>query len=304
MPLDLNYHHLYYFWVSVRCGSLTAAARELHLSQSALSLQLKSLEGALGRRLLERTRTGVVPTADGHAVFERCERIFPEGEALSRDLRAGAKAPSRLRIGAAAGLGREFVLRVLARVESVPQVIPTVLVAPGTELVQALLRRRLDAAVFAGDPSSQLGSAFRCRAIADVPLRFVASPALSRSLGAFPRRGREYPMLLRPAQHPLREKVQGWMEQRGAALIPVAETSDVDLLRALAVQGRGVAALSAASVEDDLAARRLVRLTGSPLDLSYEVWAAAPARPPVDEAPRKAVELILGMGGAATRAER
>ena len=83
MPLDLNYHHLYYFWVCVRAGSLTAASRELHLSQSALSLQLKSLERALGRRLLDRSRSGVLPTADGRLVFERCERIFPEGESLS-----------------------------------------------------------------------------------------------------------------------------------------------------------------------------------------------------------------------------
>ena len=51
MPLDLNYHHLYYFWSCARIGSLTAAGRELHLSQSALSVQLKSLERSLGRRL-------------------------------------------------------------------------------------------------------------------------------------------------------------------------------------------------------------------------------------------------------------
>lgn len=301
MPLDLNYHHLYYFWISVRCGSLTAAARELHLSQSALSLQLKSLEGAMGRRLLERTRTGVLPTADGLLVFERCERIFPEGEALSRDLRSGAKAPARFRVGAAAGLGREFVLRLLSRVEDVEHVLPTVLVAPGGELIQALLHRRVDVAAFVGDPSAQLGASFRCRPIASETLRFVASPALSRSLGPFPRRGREYPLLLRPAHHPLREKVRIWMEKRGAGMLPVAETSDVDLLRELAIRGRGIAVLSAGLVEKDLASGRLVRIPGSPTDLGYQVWAATTLRPPVDEGARKAVELVLGMGAERAR---
>lgn len=296
MPLDINYHHLYYFWICVRAGSLTAAARELHLSQSALSLQLKSLERALGRRLLDRARTGVTPTPDGLVVFERCERIFPEGEALSRELRTSARSTARFRIGAAAGLGREFVLRLLDRIEGIPHLLPTVLVAPSPELTVALQRRQLDVAVFATDPSSSLGALFRARPVATDSLRFVASPKLARALGPFPRRGREYPMLLRPAQHPLREKVRMWMESRGLSMIPVAETSDVDLLRALAAQGRGIAALGAESVKEDFDAGRLVRVPGSPLDLDYEAWAATAVRPPADEAPRKAVELIMSMG--------
>ncbi|MBI3565127.1 MAG: LysR family transcriptional regulator [Elusimicrobia bacterium] len=297
MPLDINYHHLYYFWICVRAGSLTAASRELHLSQSALSLQLKSLERAMGRRLLDRTRTGVTPTPDGLVVFERCERIFPEGEALSRELRTGARSIARFRIGAAAGLGREFVLRLFARIEGVPHLLPTVLVAPSPELTTALQRRQLDVAVFATDPSSSLGALFRARPIATDSLRFVASPKLVRTLGPFPRRGREYPMLLRPAQHPLREKIRIWMDSRGLSMIPVAETSDVDLLRVLAAQGRGIAALGAESVKDDLDSGRLVRVPGAPTDLNYDVWAAAAVRPPADESPRLAVERIMSMGG-------
>ena len=298
MPLDINYHHLYYFWVCVRAGSLTAAARELHLSQSALSLQLKSLERSVGRRLLDRTRTGVTPTPDGLLVFERCERIFPEGEALSRDMRSGARSVSRFRIGAAAGLGREFVLRLLARIEGVEHILPTVFVAPGADLTVALQRRQLDVAVYAGDPSAALGAMFRCRPIASDSLRMVASPKLIRQLGPFPRRGREYPMLLRPSNHPLREMIRVWMEGRGLAMLPVAETSDVDLLRALAIQGRGIAALGAESVKEDVDAGRLVRVPGSPTDLTYEAWAAAAVRPPADEGPRQALDLILSMGSS------
>lgn len=297
MPLELNYHHLYYFWVCVRAGSLTAAAKELHLSQSALSLQLKSLEASTGRRLLDRSRTGVSPTADGMLVFERCERIFPEGEALTRDLRAESTAAARFRVGAASGLGRSFLLGVLERIDRVGSLLPTVLVAPGPELAAALQRRQLDIALFAGDPSSTLGPLFRCRPIARDSLRFVAAPKVARGLGPFPRRGREYPMLLRPAYHPLREKVRLWMEDRGLSMLPVAETSDVDLLRALAVQGRGIAVLGLASVKDDLDSGRLVRIAGSPVDLTYEVWAAATLRPAADEAPRKAVDAVFTMPG-------
>lgn len=294
MPLDLNYHHLYYYWTCVRCGSLTAASQELHLSQSALSLQLKSLERALGRRLLVRSRSGVVPTAEGREVFEHCDRIFPEGEALSRALRSGSpRAPMQYRIGIGAGLGQEVVLAVLDRIAAVPRLIPTLHVAPGEMLAQRLLRHQLDIALFSGDYSIELGLAYRCRRLDALPLRFVCTPALAARVGPFGRVGREYPMLLRPTGHHVRLKVDAWMRERGLSSLPVAETADAELLRALALQGRGIAVLHQSLVRDDLAAGRLVKPAGTPVDLLNEIWAAAPVRASVDEEPRRATELIM-----------
>ena len=277
MPLDLNYHHLYYFWVCVRAGSLTAASRELHLSQSALSLQLKSLERALGRRLLDRSRTGVLPTAEGRLVFERCERIFPEGESLSALLRSGDRRVAiDFRIGMAGGLGRELVFEALDLIVPIARLKPSVVVSPGEDILAGLQRRRFDVAFFSGDVVAQLGQAFRTRRLDAMPVVFVASPKLARAMGPFPRRGRDYPMLLRPPTHPVRQKSDSWMAERGIRAQIVAETADVDLMRALALQGRGIAVLRASAIREDLAAKRLVRLAGGPVDIVHEVWAAVP----------------------------
>ena len=43
MP-SLNYHHLHYFWAVAKEGNLTRAALRLHVSQSALSTQIRQLE--------------------------------------------------------------------------------------------------------------------------------------------------------------------------------------------------------------------------------------------------------------------
>lgn len=296
MPLDLNYHHLYYFWVCVRSGSLTAAARELHLSQSALSLQLKSLETSVGRRLLERSRSGVVPTVDGRVVFERCERIFPEGEALARVLRSRERKDAvPFRIGVASGLGREVVLAVLERLRAVKRLTPLVHMAPGADVLQRLQRRQVDAALFSGDYSSSLGGAFRCRRLDALPMKFVAAPSLASRLSPFPRRGREYPMILRPTEHPVRIQVESWMLERGIRALPVAETADADLMRALALQGRGIAVLPAEVVREDLAGGRLEKVPGSPGHLLHEIWGAAPVRLPAEEETREAVGVIMGM---------
>jgi len=296
MPLDLNYHHLYYFWVCVRSGSLTAAARELHLSQSALSLQLKSLEKSLGRRLLDRSRSGVVPTADGRLVFERCERIFPEGESLSALIRSGDSAPIEFRLGFAGGLGRETVFKVIETIAPIQKLQLSVVVSPGEEIQAGLLRRRHDVGFFSGDPASALGPAFRTARIAVMPVVWVASPELVRSMGPFPRRGKEYPMLLRPKAHPIRRKVDDWMEAQGLRAHIVAETADVDLMLGLATRGRGIAVLRRDIVQTEIAAKRLVRLPSSPDDIQHEVWAAVPVHPPVDRETKEATALIMGMG--------
>ena len=50
----LNYHHLYYFWRVANEGNLTRVAKKLHVSQSALSSQIKALEDSAGITLFDR----------------------------------------------------------------------------------------------------------------------------------------------------------------------------------------------------------------------------------------------------------
>ena len=63
------------FAVVAEEGSLSAAARRLHLSQSALSQTIQSLERQLGVQLLLRSRTGVTPTETG-AILLREGRVL------------------------------------------------------------------------------------------------------------------------------------------------------------------------------------------------------------------------------------
>ena len=87
MPLSrLNYRHLYYFWMVAKEGHLTRVAEQMHLSQSALSMQIRQLEE---RRLgpqharavhhLDAPRQDHLPTdrsACAWALLPRCHVIF------------------------------------------------------------------------------------------------------------------------------------------------------------------------------------------------------------------------------------
>ncbi len=68
--------HVRAFVAVAREGSLTRAARLLHLTQPAVSLQLKSLQDQLNLRLLQRSPRGLTLTADGLKLLPYAEQIL------------------------------------------------------------------------------------------------------------------------------------------------------------------------------------------------------------------------------------
>ena len=103
------------FAETVKRGSFAKAAQELGLSASAVAKSVGRLEAELGLRLFHRTTRRVALTSEGRALYERCQRIVGEIEAL-RDDASGARAePSgTLRLNAPIVLGRTMVVPALA----------------------------------------------------------------------------------------------------------------------------------------------------------------------------------------------
>lgn len=83
-------HLLRTFLTVYRAGTITRAAAELHLTQPAVSMQLRALEGQLGKPLFRRVPRGVVPTAAGR---ELAHVVAPHVDALEGALE-GSEATS------------------------------------------------------------------------------------------------------------------------------------------------------------------------------------------------------------------
>lgn len=82
----LDWDDLRFFLALARHGTLSAAAKVLHVSQSTVGRRLTSLEATLAVRLLNRTPDGYVPTLAGIDVREKAERLEAEALALERDV--------------------------------------------------------------------------------------------------------------------------------------------------------------------------------------------------------------------------
>jgi len=82
----IEFRHLRLLQAVVDSGGLTAAAERLHLTQSAVSHQLKALESALGQPLLERASRPLQLTAAGKRLLQLAQAALPQVEAALRDL--------------------------------------------------------------------------------------------------------------------------------------------------------------------------------------------------------------------------
>lgn len=76
----MDFTHLRYFQKIAECGSLTAAARALGVSQPALTVAVRNLEESLSTTLLVRNRNGVTVTATGRALLEHAMDILSRVE--------------------------------------------------------------------------------------------------------------------------------------------------------------------------------------------------------------------------------
>jgi len=100
------------FDAAVRHGSMTRAAAELGLTQSAVSHRVRRLETFMGTPLLRRHNTGLLPTSAGEAIVDGLSKLLDDFAALRTRCMVAA-APNRLRVGIGAALADNWLVRRL-----------------------------------------------------------------------------------------------------------------------------------------------------------------------------------------------
>lgn len=142
--MNLDTQLLRSFVCVVDAGSFAEAAARLHLTPSAISGQIKRLETATGKRLLERTTRSQRLTGDGELLYGYARTIVGlEQEALAR-LNGGAPA-GRVRIGATEDFAGTWLPRLLREFRRQhPETVIELRVGLTVELLRQMERKRLD----------------------------------------------------------------------------------------------------------------------------------------------------------------
>ncbi len=145
----LKLHDLRVLMSVVDAGSMGKAAERLRTSQPAISRTVASLEHMLGRRLLERTPSGVAATAYGHALIRRGQIIFDELRHGITDLDSLADGKAgEVRIASSIIVGVSFVSRVIERLsQRYPQLAFDVGTGDSERAYRQLEERAVDLAI-------------------------------------------------------------------------------------------------------------------------------------------------------------
>ena len=254
-PMTLR--HLQIFKTVCEKMSVTAAAEALGMTQPAVSVAVRELEGFYGVRLFDRIGRKIYLTEPGRRLQADAEAILSRFAASLESIRGGA-GESACRIGANATVAECFLAPLLSALQAaVPSTAFSVFIGNSREIEQKLSENALDLALLdtVGEAANRTAEPLCSDAMAVVCAPDFACPdrLTVAALAA-------QPLLLREKGSGGRSCVDAVLETHDCKARPRAEgATNLGLLR-LAEGGFGVAVLPAALAEDALAAGRLRRI--------------------------------------------
>lgn len=256
---QLNLHHLRLFRAVARDGTLTRAARALNLSQSALSTQIKTLEGTLGQDLFERRGRGLVLTEAGRIALDHAEAIFRTVDDLTATLREASRARRALRVGALATLSRNFQMRFLAPLIGRPDVEVVLRSGSQEELLRDLEGLALDVILTNVAPARDATSHWLVHRLDEQPVSLIGTPArVGLSLQSLRDRLATQPLIVPTRETGLRAAFDALAARLGVTPNIAAEVDDMAMIRLLARADAGLAVIPPIVVRDELQSGLLV----------------------------------------------
>ena len=239
----LNYHHLLYFWMVAREGTVARAAAKLRLAQPTLSGQIHALEGALNEKLFERAGRGLRLTEMGRMVFRYADEIFALGRELAESVRGQPTGrPLRLTVGVSDGMPKLVAYRLIEPALDLPQPVRLVVHEQSTErLLAALALHELD--VVLTDrlaPPSVSVQAFNHLLGACGATLFAAPKLAAKYRRRFPKSLDGAPFLLPGETSTLRRALEQWFERQRIRPRIVGEFDDSTLIKVFGQAGAGV----------------------------------------------------------------
>lgn len=129
-----------YFLAVCKYGSFSGAAKNLYISQPAISQAIRELESEYHVRLFDRTNNRLVVTDDGKWLMQKAEDILRRADEVDKELRARSQNKSSVKIGIAPMAGSIYLYPLVNDMRAVyPNIVPDLREAGSLEL-----RRWLD----------------------------------------------------------------------------------------------------------------------------------------------------------------
>jgi LysR family transcriptional regulator, cyn operon transcriptional activator len=250
--INMEFYKVFYY-VS-RAGSISKAAKELFISQPAVSQSIKVLEENLGGQLFFRTPRGIVLTKEGEVLYKYIEQAYgfiKIAEAKFADMQK--LMSGEIAIGASDMSCKYYLLPYLELFhKQFPNVNIKVKNGPTPVTISALKKGLIEFGIISLPVEEEESlEVMECMTIQDC---FVGGPKYSE-LSNRPvsiRELSEYPILLLEPNSNTRRVVDDYILRYGITLKPEIELATSDLLVQFAKRGLGIACVVRNFAEEEL----------------------------------------------------
>jgi LysR family transcriptional activator of nhaA len=260
----LNYHHLLYFWMVAREGSVTRAAAELRLGQPTISAQLRALEDSLGEKLFRRVGRNLVLTDVGREVLRYADEIFSLGRELLDAVKGRpTRRPMPFVVGVSDVVPKIVAYRLLQPALELPEPVRMICREDKAErLLAELALHRFDLVL----SDAPIGPTVKIRAfshlLGECGVTFFGAAKLARAYRrSFPRSIESAPVLLPTDNTALRQSLDHWFDELGIHPLVRGEFEDSALLKVFGQAGVGIFAVPSVT-ESEVRERYGVEMIG------------------------------------------
>lgn len=245
---------------TVERGAMTAAARDLAVSQPAVSKHLRNLEAHVGARLLERSARLVRTTPQGQRLYEVVQPALAAIDAALEDSKREAGViEGKARLHVPSCIGSKHVHPIVSDFQAAHPGVSMELVLE--DRVIDLVHEGFDLAIRYGRPEARN---VIVRRIGFIRRFLVAAPSYLERIGGLddPHRLAEIDIIMASAIPALSDKLTLQHEEGelDVSVRPILRTNNAQVLVGSLCDGRGIGPVQHPLVADDLAAGRLVRV--------------------------------------------
>ncbi len=153
MSIQMNFNQMQVFYSVAQHKSMAKAAKALHVSAPAISIQIKKLEQWLGCPLFKRKTSPLELTAQGHKIFQLAENVFHHAKILDKTLISLAKKQQNTLVLGLHVTPAQHIMPYLVRYMSkkMPQLSLTMLLGSQEQNIQRLRNQEVHLAFVLGD---------------------------------------------------------------------------------------------------------------------------------------------------------
>ena len=257
----MELRQLRYFVAIVDHGSLSRAARVLHIAQPALTQQIRQLEEELEAQLLHRSAQGVIATDAGKTFYEHAQAILKQvTDAKSAVAQSNDKPSGTVALGIPQSVSGALALPLLTAIRATYPEITLLLTEELTgNLIVQLKSGRINLAVLFDDGDGQL-SPFASTPMVEEEMMYITradsqygvkegkgksrSVALAKAIKA--------PLILPGLQHGVRPRIENVVRAHGMSLENVIEINSVAILKSAILADIGATILPVAPLLSEI----------------------------------------------------